>query len=209
MAKIENKNKLSDDEILDNMRLLAEQVKNNVTSQQHMLFDANGLGDEDLDTTYEDIAPNITANPDESHRLYYTMMMTMRSNLPKADNRRPITLERKKANDQIKKFNEAIYSEKKLFLNRGKEVDKNGIRGSDERQGYIPEFLQVAFDVVHKWVSTGANPLDLFIAFYELNKERGYRKDANTEKKTTDSNGLTFGNLLGAVANAGKPPKED
>lgn len=165
----------SKEDILADMKKLSEQVKQNVASQQSLNLDAE-LGDEDLDTTYEKAAPNLIANPDLSHRLFYTMQQMMINNLPRVDNRKPMTPERKKSNDTIKRFNAKIFAEKSLFLNRGKEVDKNGRRGSDQRQSYIPDFLQTAYTIVGKWVAEGADPWDLFLAFYELNVERGYRQ---------------------------------
>ena len=176
-----SKNKKSDEEILADMKMLSDKVKQN-TVISPSLFANLDLGEEDLDTSFEKEVLNTTADPEKSHRLYYTMMMTTRANLPKQNKKRPITLEQQAKNKEIKKFNEKIYAEKSLFLNRGKEKDNRGIRGSDERQTYIPNFLTVAYDVVHNWVANGSNPYDLFLAFYELNKERGFRKEG-TEKK--------------------------
>jgi hypothetical protein len=168
-------NKKTDDEIRADMKLLSEKVKQNVTITPSLFPNIN-LGEEDLDTNFEKEILNTSADPEKSHRLYYTMMMTMRVNLPKANKKRPITPDQQKKNKEIKIFNKKIYAEKSLFLNRGKDRDNRGIRGSDERQTYIPNFLTVAYDVVHNWVANGSNPYDLFFAFYELNKERGYRK---------------------------------
>ena len=175
MAKKEKtKIDLTEEERLAEIKMLSEKVKQKVTIQP-ALFENLNLSDEDLDTTFETEILNTTADPEKSHRLYYTMMMIMRANLPKANNKKPITIEQKQKNKEIKDFNQKIYAEKSLFLNRGKEKNNRGIRGSDERQTYIPNFLTVAYDIVHKWVSEGSDPFGLFFAFYELNKERGYR----------------------------------
>jgi hypothetical protein len=112
------------------------------------------------------------------------MQMTIRANLPKQNKKHPISLEQQRKNKEIKKFNDKVYAEKKLFLNRGKDVDEKGIRGSDERQAYIPNFLKVAFDIVNLWVADGAVPYDLWYAFYKLNKERGYRKEGKDNSPT-------------------------
>jgi hypothetical protein len=180
--KTKTQQQLSDEQILAEMKALSEKVKqkNEIQSQ---LFAHVDLGEEDLDTSFEEVL-NTTADPETSHRLYYTTMMMMRANLPKANNKKPVSDEQRKRNADIKKFNAKIYAEKSLFLNRGKEIDDRGIRGSDERQTYIPNFLKVAYDMVHKWVAQGAHPWDLFLAFYELNKERGYRVEGVNEKKT-------------------------
>jgi len=53
-------------------------------------------------------------------------MMALRNNLPQG-----------KKNEKLRRY---VYDEKSLFLNRGKEKDDRGIRGSDERQTYIPNF---------------------------------------------------------------------
>jgi hypothetical protein len=176
MAKKEKaKDGLTEEERLAEIKMLSEKVKQKVTIQPS-LFESIDLGEEDLDTTFEKEILNTTADPEKSHRLYYTMMMTMRANLPKTNNKKPITVEQEKKNKEIRDFNQKIYAEKSLFLNRGKEKDNRGIRGSDERQTYIPNFLTVAYDVVHRWVSEGSDPYELFFAFYELNKEKGYRQ---------------------------------
>jgi len=179
--KSKTQKQLSDEQILADMKALSEKVKQKNEIQAH-LFSSSDLGEEDLDTSFEEVL-NTTADPETSHRLYYTAMMMMRANLPKANTKRPISEDQKKRNAEIKKFNAKIYAEKSLFLNRGRDLDERGIRGSDERQTYIPNFLKVAYDVVHKWVSQGADPWDLFVTFYELNKERGYRKEGVNEKK--------------------------
>lgn len=181
--KSKTQQQLSDEQILAEMKALSEKVKQKNEIQSH-LFSNVDLGEEDLDTGFNEVL-NTTADPETSHRLYYTMMMMMRANLPKANNKRPISDEQKKRNTEIKKFNAKIYAEKSLFLNRGKDIDHRGIRGSDERQTYIPNFLKVGYDVVHKWVAQGADPWDLFVTFYDLNKNRGYRKDESADKETS------------------------
>ncbi|WP_158825959.1 hypothetical protein [Mucilaginibacter lacusdianchii] len=185
MSDHQNKEVKSQEDILADMKRLSEEVKKNVANQQLLNFEAD-LGEEDLETSYENDAPNLVANPDVSHRLWYTMQQMMINNLPRIDNRKPMTLERKKSNDVIKDFNSKIFAEKSLFLNRGKEVDKNGRRGSDQRQAYIPDFLKIAYDIVVKWVAQGASPMDLFLAFYDLNVERGYRKEGRTTNSSED-----------------------
>ena len=123
----------SEEERLDEIRMLSEQAKK-ITGKQSGLFEGMDLGEEDIDTSFDQEMLNDTADPDKSHRLYYTMMIAMRNNLPQG-----------KANEKLRKY---VYDEKSLFLNRGKERDKRGKRDSDERQAYIGNFLQTAFEVV-------------------------------------------------------------
>ncbi len=143
-----------------------------VTAVQTGLFDGADLGEEDLDTTFDVAILNDTADPDASHRLYYTMMAVMKKHLPSG-----------KENEKMRRY---IYDEKSLFLNRGKAKNEKGIRGSDERMAYLGNFLNVALNTVQQWVEQGAAPYDLFMAFNILNKERGYH---TVENKADDLNG--------------------
>lgn len=185
MAKQKNKS-ISEEERLNEIKMLSEKAKE-ISGKQSEMFEGIDLGDEDIDASFNTNMLDDTADPDKSHRLYYTMMMTMRSNLPKG-----------KKNEKLRRY---VYDEKSLFLNRGKQKDEKGIRGSDERMAYIGNFLQVAFDVVHKWVSEGANPYDLYTAFYELNNERGYHAPKEDSKGDFDTK------LTGLLNTP--PPKEE
>jgi len=172
MAKIsKSKSALSEQEILEEIKRLSESAKE-ISGKQSSLFEGVNLGDEDLDTGFDLATLNDTANPDESHRLYYTMMMALRNNLPQG-----------KKNEKLRRY---VYDEKSLFLNRGKDKDDKGIRGSDERQAYISNFLKVAFDIVYKWVSHGADPFDIFMEFRKLNEKMGYRKQESGDLNNFD-----------------------
>lgn len=172
MAKdINKKEKLSEEEIIAQIKLLSEKARE-ISGAQTGLFDGFDIGEEDLDTSFNQSILNDTADPDKSHRLYYTMRSAMMRNLPKGNE-----------NKKLRKF---IYEEKSLFLNRGKDKNHDGIKNSDERMAYIGNFLQVAFDIVNKWVSEGANPFDLYMAFKELNQEKGY----DSKKTLNDSDFL-------------------
>ena len=188
MAKKTNKKEqLSEEEILNEIKALSEKAKE-ISGPQLGLFEGVDLGEEDLDTAFDPSVLNDTADPDKSHRLYYTMRSAMMRNLPKGQ--------------QNKKLRQYIYDEKSLFLNRGKEKNEKGIKGSDERQSYIGNFLQVAFDTVNRWISEGANPFDLYMAFHKLNEEKGYHKES-VESPQTDFNSHLKG-LLSVP-----PPKKE
>lgn len=165
----ENKNKeqnKTQKDIFDEIKKLSEKANEISDSEQLGLFPNIDLGEEDV--TFDASLINDTADPDRSHKLYYGMMRLMIGNLPRG-----------KENKKLRRY---IYDEKLLFLNRGKEIDKNtGVRGSDSRMAYIPNFLEVAFDTTVNWVKSGGTPFDLFLAFWDLNESRGYHKEDNEE----------------------------
>lgn len=153
----------SQEEILEEIRLLSKRADEGA-GQPISLFEAGtDLGDEDIDLVFDaSIITNDTANPDKSHRLYYSIKRLLETNLPKGQ--------------QNKQLRQLILDEKNLFLNRGIQKDKNGIRGSDGRMTYIPNFLEEAFNIVARWISSGGSSFDLYLAFWNINEERGYHK---------------------------------
>lgn len=164
-----NKKKLTDEEILEEIKRLSREAHSSSNPQLNLL-DSLDIEDREFDDNFNGSILSETANPDESHRLYYTMRAVMIKNLPRG-----------KKNLKLRRL---IYDQKSLFLNRGKEKDESGIRGSDERMAYIDNFLRIAFDTTINWVREGAVPYDLFMAFYNLNSERGYHKEeSNTSLK--------------------------
>lgn len=177
-----NKQKFTDEEIFDEIKQLSEKAKE-TSSRQLDLIDNVDLGNEDIDTGFERRLAG-TADPDTSHRLYYTMRRTLIDNLPKG-----------KKNEKLRRY---VYDEKSLFLNRGNDKNESGYKGSDERMSYIDNFLKTAFDLVNNWVSTGANPFDLYKAFWDINEEKGFHE----EKKNNESNqsSLFNKNLEGMLA---------
>ena len=103
-----------------------------------------------------------SADPEKSYKLFYQIQSILKNNLPKG------------SDAATKKLRKDIFEEKNIFLNRGKFKDANGIRHSDGRMTYIEPFLTQALDIVLKWVSNGAQPFDVFVSFYDKNKELGY-----------------------------------
>lgn len=159
MAEKKKKEGLSDEEILKKIKEMSDRAKE-ITGKPGIL-QFEDLGEEDTDTSFDPEILNDTADPDKSHKLYYTMMGVMKRNLPPGDG-------------DNKKLRQFIYDEKSLFLNRGKDKNEKGVKGSDERMAFIPNYLQIAFDTVHRWVSQGADPFELFTAFRDLNKRYGH-----------------------------------
>ena len=156
--------------IFDEIKKLSEKANQISDSEQINLFPNVDLGEEDI--TFDVSLINDTADPDRSHKLYYGMMRLMIGNLPSG-----------KENRKLRRY---IYDEKLLFLNRGKEIDKNtGVRGSDSRMAYIPNFLEVAFDTTVAWVKSGGTSFDLFTAFWDLNESRGYHKEEKDSKSNS------------------------
>lgn len=185
------KNKVfTNEEILAEIKKLSEKAKE-ISGHQGSLFEGIGLGDDDLDKMFDVSILDDTANPDVSHRLYYTMMMTLRNNLPQG-----------KANEKLRRY---VYDEKSLFLNRGKDKNEKGVKNSDERQSYIPSALKVAFDLVYKWVSQGADPFDIYSEFRMLNENMGYRKSEKTDEDNIQFPQMDFGEAIRKISKAGKP----
>ena len=159
--KKQEQSKLQKD-IFDEIKKLSEKANELSESEQISLFPNIDLGEEDI--TFDSSLIDDTANPDRSYKLYYGMMRLMIGNLP--------------TGKENKKLRNYIYDEKRLFLNRGKGIDKNtGVRGSDSRMAFIPNFLEVAFDTTVNWVRSGGTSFDLFTAFWDLNESRGYHKE--------------------------------
>lgn len=170
MAKTEKKSSLSKDEILNEIKQLSDRA-NETSSHQLGLIPNEDLGDEDTDTGFDMSKLKDTANPDESYRLYYGMRRLLMDNLPKG-----------KKNKKLRQY---VYDEKNLLLNRGIALKEDGTRGSDGRMTYINPFLSQAFGMVANWIQAGANPFDLYMAFYNANEERGFHKPIENEPMGT------------------------
>ncbi|SFH39044.1 hypothetical protein [Pontibacter chinhatensis] len=97
-------------------------------------------------------------SPEKAYDLYYkalySLLKTNLSNLPQAQR-------------------DMIYDQKNIFLTRGKVKDSRGIRGGDSRQAYL-EDMEAALEIVIDWVNEGANPVNLYNAFRDKNRELNY-----------------------------------
>jgi hypothetical protein len=165
MERTGNKNlKQTEEEIRDQIKALSKKA-DELSGQQLNLLSNIEIGDEDIDSAFDLSKLDQSANPTESHRLYYGMMGMLKNNLPKG-------LENKK----LRQF---IYDEKNLFLNRGEQIKEDGRRGSDGRMTYIHDFLTDAYAAVSSWVLNGANSYDIYLAFRKMNEEKGYHNNNN------------------------------
>lgn len=161
-SKEKKDEKMSEEDIRNEIRALAKRADES-SNHQMDLFTNQKLGDEDIDIGFGSQILMDTPNPEESYKLYYGIRRLLIDFLPKGETN--------------KDLRQKIYDEKNLFLNRGKDKNINGIRGSDGRMTYIPKFLNDAYMAVEEWVRTGANPYDIWQKFRDLNENRGFHKD--------------------------------
>lgn len=140
------------EQIRDEIRELSKKADSISGSQLNLL---SKLSEEE--DNFDTSALHDTANPDLSHKLYYNMRRIMMENLP-----------------EDKKLRRYVYDEKNLFLNRGKAKNPDGIRNSDGRMAYISGFLQEAFEITIKWLSSGGSAFDLYESFWRKNEELGF-----------------------------------
>jgi hypothetical protein len=156
-----NKKHKTQEEIFEEIKRLAAKADES-SNQQMDLFEGQKLGDEDIDFSFNSSIINDTADPDRSYKLYYGIRRLLIDYLPKGQ--------------EYKELRKQIYDQKNLYLNRGIDINNEGIRGSDGRMSYISGFLETVFDIVAQWITTGANSYDIFITLYDLNQKMGYHK---------------------------------
>ena len=108
----------------------------------------------------EEAALKDTQNPDEAHRLYWAIQNTLIANLPKGPDH--------------KELRDIVYEEKGDYLNRGKLKNEAGIRGSDQRAGYLTH-LRRANRVVQRWKRESGSTFDIWHEFRQMNIEAGYK----------------------------------
>lgn len=101
------------------------------------------------------------ADPDLAYKLYYDSRRIFVTCLPKGRDYKPVR--------------QLIYDEFNLFLNRGKAIKANGLRGSDGRMALPRPVMEEAFRVLHAWGQTSMlNPSQLYNSLRELNLAHGY-----------------------------------
>ncbi len=183
-------NKSAQDQRIEEMRKLVEESNRLSEGKQLSLLPLAELGGEDIG--FDISLLKDTADPDTSYRLYYTIRRILMDNLP--------------SGKKNKKLRQMVYDEKNLFLNRGKQINERGIRGSDGRQAYIPTFLEPTFKTVSQWVVTGGSSFDLFMAFWNLNEAHGFHEE--TEQKAEPSFDQTLQALLNVPPQQKDKPKE-
>lgn len=137
-----------------------------------------GLGVPDEEAAGEDLADadllKDVQNPEESHSLYYSIQRELINSLPPG-----------KENEELRRF---VYDEKNLYLNRGKEIDASGIRGSDGRQAFL-HHLRTALVSVKRWAAEGGTAYDAYVMFRDLNTAAGFRSDSSSQGNISDGFG--------------------
>ena len=101
-----------------------------------------------------------TDNPDEKYELYYKVIeKTLREKLPKGD--------------EYKEGNAMLREEKNTFLT-GHRKGRDGIRGADSRQAFLPA-MQEFIQILHDWLKRDGSTFDLYQTLLEENIKRGYK----------------------------------
>ena len=148
----------SREEFLAHVRALSQRAEESQATSKQL-----GLGIPDEEPAADavpDDAPPDTQNPDEAHRLYWSIQRDLMGALPKGPDH--------------KELRQIVYDEKGDYLNRGKVKDASGIRGSDQRAGYLTH-LRRAQRVVQRWKREGGSAFDIWLEFRNLNAEAGYK----------------------------------
>ena len=149
------------DDVLEDIRKLQEQAEENRIEGEQLGLEMYSEDEEDEDLL-SDEALEGEQDPEEAHELYYSIRRELMQGLPSGPK-----------NKELRQF---VYNEKNLYLNRGKEKDEDGIRGSDGRQTYLSH-LSKALAVTRKWRREDGNAMDIYSAFRRMNEEAGYRSD--------------------------------
>mgnify|MGYP006430529819 CR=1 FL=1 len=146
--------------VLEDVRRLQEQAEKSRIDGKQLDLEWSSDEEEDEDPLGDEALKDVQ-NPQEAHDLYYAIRRELMQGLPSREE-----------NKELRQF---VYDEKNLYLNRGKEKDENGIRGSDGRQAYLSH-LTTALHTTREWRQQGGNAMDIYMSFRELNEEAGYRK---------------------------------
>lgn len=160
--KNQKETRLSAEEKRKRIQEMAQIADQNRSVQLPLDLDSEGE-DEAFDTS----VLQDTQNPDRSYKLYYEIRRLLMSYLPKGP--------------ENKQLRDWIYEEKNIFLNRGKEKDVKGVRGSDGRMAYISSSLEVAWQAVVEWIRSGPEPTTIWEQFHELNQQFETRESRDQE----------------------------
>jgi len=99
-------------------------------------------------------------DPEKRYEIYYKGIERMlRKHLPKGK--------------AFAKAREYVREEKKVFLTRGKRIDKNGLRHQDSRMGYVDDGEQM-LKIIATWVMSNGGMVELYNTLRDLNIKRGY-----------------------------------
>lgn len=102
-------------------------------------------------------------NQKESYDLYYAIRRLLMQGLPRGEE------------EEKKKLRQMVYDEKNLLLRHG--VDRpagGGTIGADSRQGK-PSLARVAYEKTQAWADRGGSAYDIFLDYYDLNKQMRFR----------------------------------
>lgn len=137
------------DEVLD----ILETAKSNIGERLDFDFENNDF--KEVDELREMINRSVE-DPEEKYNLFYNGIQRLIN---------------KYISD--KKVRKIVNGEKLVFLNRGKVLKENGIRGGDCRTTYAEDMTRVV-EIISEWVMTSRDPAELYKKFYDLNEEYGY-----------------------------------
>lgn len=102
-------------------------------------------------------------NQKESYDLYYAIRRLLMQGLPRGDE------------EEKKKLRQMVYDEKNLLLRDG--VDRpvgGGTIGADGRQAK-PSLARAAYVKTQAWADRGGSAYDIFLEYYDLNKQMRFR----------------------------------
>ncbi|MCC3160202.1 hypothetical protein LJ737_23400 [Hymenobacter sp. 15J16-1T3B] len=100
-------------------------------------------------------------NQQESYDLYYAIRRLLMQGLPRGE--------------ENKNLRQMVYDEKNLLLRDG--VDRpagGGTIGADSRQGK-PSLARSAYEKTQAWANRGGSAYDIFLEYYDLNKQMRFR----------------------------------
>ena len=138
---------------LDEVLEILETSKSNVGTR--LDFDFENSDFKEVDELKEMINRSIE-DPEEKYNLFYNGIQKLIN---------------KYVTD--KKIRKIVNGEKLVFLNRGKVLKENGLRGGDCRTTYAEDMTRIV-EIISEWVMMSQDPTELYKKFYDLNEEYGY-----------------------------------
>lgn len=100
-------------------------------------------------------------NQKESYDLNYAIQRLLKQGLPRGEENRALR--------------QMVYDEKNLFLRDGVDRPLDGSPiGADSRQAK-PSYQRTAYAKTQAWAAQGGSAYDIFLEYYDLNKQMGFR----------------------------------
>jgi hypothetical protein len=144
-------------EFLDKLNRMSEEAEANAEGKQKSFDFSEYAEDEQFNQEFF----SDTQNPEEAYDLYYAIRRILIRNLP--------------VGEKNQKLRQMIYDEKNLFLRSGVHRPLDGTPvGADSRQGFL-SMMRDAYVKTQEWERRGGSPYDIFMSYYDLNKNMGYR----------------------------------